>query len=157
LTRSENDQNQILADLLIQPVENTYTVESLASLAAEAGLELLIPTLSPLMKYRNLPSSWDLNVHDPVLRETYERLPDTVRWQIGNLLLNEDSPMLWFYLQRQDSPYPRRSEQEVCDAFLETTWMPSAHRAKSFIRDDTPISSNLRRPFLTPSHVLKPA
>ena len=129
--RSESD----IADLLIQPVENTYTVESLASLAAGAGLELLIPTLSPLMKYRNLPSSWDLNVHDPVLRETYERLPDTVRWHIGNLLLNEDSPMLWFYLQRQDSPYPRRSEQEACDAFLESTWMPARTAQKSFIRD----------------------
>ncbi|HXB21642.1 MAG TPA: class I SAM-dependent methyltransferase [Candidatus Solibacter sp.] len=130
--RSESD----IADLLIQPVEHTYTVESLASLAKAAGLELLIPTVSPLMKYRNLPCSWDLDCDDFPLRETYEKLPDVMRWQMGNLLLNDQSPMLWFYLQRQNSPFPRKSEQEVCDAFMAAAWAPARTLQRNFVRDE---------------------
>jgi SAM-dependent methyltransferase len=129
--RAESD----LADLLIQPVEHTYTVKSLATLAASAGLELLLPVVSPLMKYRGLPDSWDLEIHDDETGKAYESLPDAERWQLANLLLNEDSPMLWFYLQRQDSSWARRSEQEICDAFLDSTWMPAWTMQKSFIRE----------------------
>ena len=130
--RSESD----IADLLIQPVEHTYTVESLASLAKAAGLELLLPAVSPLMKYRGLPCSWDLDGADFPLREIYDNLPDVMRWQMGNLLLNDQSPMLWFYLQRQDSPYPRKSEQEVCDAFMAAAWAPARTFQRNFVRDE---------------------
>jgi SAM-dependent methyltransferase len=129
--RAESD----LADLLIQPVEHTYTVKSLATLAGSAGLELVLPVLSPLMKYRDLPASWDLEIHDGEFRKAYESLPDVERWQIANLLLNEDSPMLWFYLQRHDSSCARRSQQQICDAFLDSTWMPARTMQKSFIRE----------------------
>ena len=125
-----------IADLLIQPVEHTYTVASLATLAAESGLELLLPTLSPLMKYRGLNAAWDLELDDPKMRDEYERMPDVARWHLGNLLLNQDSPMLWFYLQRKDSPYPRRSERDLCDAFLDSRWMLAQTTQRSYIRDE---------------------
>jgi hypothetical protein len=34
----------------------------------------------------------------------------------------EQSPMLWFYLQRKDSGYQRKSEKEMCDDFLNTSF-----------------------------------
>ena len=40
------------------------------------------------------------------------------RWQITNYLLMEQSPMLWFYLQRRDSPRRRRSEQAMAADFM---------------------------------------
>lgn len=106
-----------LADALIQPVEHSYTVESLDRMAGSAGLELLVP----------FPGSgdvgasalnWEMEMGDPELQHAYDALPDVQRWQVTNLLLLEGSPMLWFYLQRRDSPFPRLSIRELCEAFL---------------------------------------
>ena len=44
-----------------------------------------------------------------------------MRWQITNLLAVEKSPSLCFYVQRNDSDAVRKSEQEVCDDFLDTS------------------------------------
>lgn len=129
--RPESD----LADMLIQPVEHNYTVESLTALADGSGLELLLPCISPLMKYRGLPSSWNLEFEDPELRRHYNDLPDVRRWQLANVLLHEQSPSLWFYLQRRDSCYKRKCEQQVCDEFLEAAWMPIQTVQRSYIRD----------------------
>jgi hypothetical protein len=52
----------------------------------------------------------------------YEALPDYDRWQISNLLMVERSPSLFFYVQRNDSRRPRKSEREVCEEFLDTVF-----------------------------------
>lgn len=108
-----------LADTLIQPVEHSYTVESLDHMAGQAGLELLAPCPNPV-DAGDGTLHWELEMGDPGLQRAYDALPDARRWAVTNLLLMEESPMLWFYLQRADSPVPRRTTRELCDGFLDT-------------------------------------
>ena len=128
---SESD----FADLLIQPVEHSYTVESLEMLAGSCDLELVAPCISPYAK--NLATfMWNLNFDDAELREQYDALPDSRRWQVTNLLLNEKSPLLWFYFQRKDSGRRRKSEKQMCDEFLETAFEGTSSTQRSYIRGD---------------------
>ncbi|HET7229032.1 MAG TPA: class I SAM-dependent methyltransferase [Longimicrobium sp.] len=113
-----------LADALIQPVEHGYTVETLEAMAAGAGLELLAPCPSAADAAEG-SVHWEMELGDPGLQRAYDALPDAQRWQVTNLLLLDDSPMLWFYLQRRDSPVPRRTTRELCDAFLATRFSPA--------------------------------
>jgi 2-polyprenyl-3-methyl-5-hydroxy-6-metoxy-1,4-benzoquinol methylase len=128
---SESD----FADLLIQPVEHSYTVESLELLASSCDLELVAPCISPYAK--NLATfMWNLTFDDAELREQYDALPDSRRWQVTNLLLNEKSPLLWFYFQRKDSGRSRKSEKQMCDEFLETVFERTSTTQRSYIRGD---------------------
>lgn len=113
-----------LADSLIQPVEQSYTVESLEAMARSAGLELLAPFPNPF-DAANGTLHWELEMGDAGLQRAYDALPDARRWQVTNLMLQKESPMLWFYLQRADSPFPRRSTRELCDAFLQSRFAPA--------------------------------
>jgi SAM-dependent methyltransferase len=106
-----------LADALIQPVEYSYTVESLEALANGCGLVMLWPCASPFDR-GSCEFSWFLEFTDADLRERYAAIPDSRRWQLLNLLLRERSPMLWFYLQRADSPYARKPERVIDQEFL---------------------------------------
>lgn len=121
-----------LADALIQPVEHSYTVESLDRMARGAGLELLAPYPSPA-DVADGSVHWELEMGDAELQRAYDALPDVQRWQVTNLLLLEGSPMLWFYLQRRDSPLPRRSTRELCEAFLETRFVPARTTRKMYM------------------------
>ena len=113
-----------LADTLVQPVEHSYTVESLERMARGAGLELLAPCPNP--NDADLGTlHWEMEMGDPALQRAYDALPDARRWQVTNLLLMEESPMLWFYLQRLDSPAPRRTTRQLCDEFLESRFAPA--------------------------------
>lgn len=112
-----------IADALIQPVEHSYTVESLAHLAQTCGLELLCPAPNEWDTLAQ-PSDWHMVFPDPGVQEAYERLADVPRWQVTNLLLLEQSPQLWFYLQRTDAPRPRRTAAAVNEAFLDTAFEP---------------------------------
>lgn len=122
-----------IADLLLQPVEHGYTVESLASLADGCGLELLQPCISQLMRYSDLPVLWDIELRDAELCERYEKLPDVLRWYVVNLLLQEQSPPLWFYLQRRDAGCPRKTDHDLCEAFLETRWITAHTTQRSYV------------------------
>ena len=113
-----------MADALIQPLEHSYTVESLERMAAGTGLELLAPFPNALDAARD-NIYWEIDPGDAELRRAYDALPDSRRWQVTNLLALEHSPMLWFYLQRKDSPVPRRSTRELCDAFLDGRYVPA--------------------------------
>jgi SAM-dependent methyltransferase len=95
-----------LADTLIQPVEHSYTVESLAQMAADAGLELLAPCPNAHDAAAGT-LHWEMEMGDAELQRAYDALPDARRWQVTNLMLQDESPMLWFYLQRTDAPRPR--------------------------------------------------
>jgi SAM-dependent methyltransferase len=123
----------VLADTLIVPVENSYTVESFDDLAASRGLEMLVPCYD---MYDNPSTSdaWNLSFSNPVLRDEYDSLPDTSRWQVTNHLLFERSPQLWFYFQRQDSDRPRKDEKQICKEFLETRFQKNSTTQRSFIR-----------------------
>jgi 2-polyprenyl-3-methyl-5-hydroxy-6-metoxy-1,4-benzoquinol methylase len=124
LAEQRNAPDAKLADLLIQPVEHSYTVESLDRMAADAGLELLAPCPNPGDTVRGT-LHWEMEMGDAELQRVYDALPDVRRWQVTNLLLQADSPMLWFYLQRRDAPVPRRSTRELCDAFLDRRYAPA--------------------------------
>lgn len=122
-------------DALLQPVEYSYTVESLAQLAHACGLELAVPCLDVYSKTAG-KLSWNLELHDPALAADYFALPDVRRWQITNLLLGEDSPMLWFYLRRRDAPDPRLGEADVCAGFLDARLRPARTTRTVHVRTD---------------------
>jgi len=111
------------ADGLIQPVEYSYTVESLAQMADQCGLELLCPVPNE-WDVMAQPSDWHLVFGDDELQHRYDALPDVMRWQVSNLLLLERSPQLWFYLHKADSSYPRQSSAEMNALFLDTVFEP---------------------------------
>ena len=136
----------LLADLLIQPVENSYTVESLEDLAARCNLELLYPCYD---MFDTGTISWTMSFRDTELQAAYDALPDYKRWQVTNHLLFERSPQLWFTLQRKDSPHRRKEEKEICETFLQTRFKRAATVQRSFIRqaDDLYKPSDRQLPY----------
>lgn len=120
------------ADALLQPVDYSYTVESLSELAESCGLELLLPTVNLFDKAAKT-LSWNIRFNDPELRERYDSLPDLERWQVANLLLHEKSPMVWFYMQRKDGGRPRKTEGEVCEEFLDRVFIKSNALQRSYV------------------------
>lgn len=123
-----------LADRLIQPVEYSYTVESLDAMASRCGLEILLPCMNSYNKLLK-EYSWNLDFKNRHLQKSYDSLPDMRRWQIANLVLFEKSPMLWFYLQKKGSSQ-RKSEKEVCDEFLDTTFVKTATQQRAYVLQD---------------------
>jgi SAM-dependent methyltransferase len=128
---SESD----FADLLIQPVEHSYTVESLEAMVDCCGLELLLPCISLYAKSL-ATSTWNLEFNEPTLQALYAALPDSRRWQVTNLILHEKSPMLWFYLKRKDSRRKRKSEKQICEDFLDMKFRKNRTRQRCFIRGE---------------------
>jgi SAM-dependent methyltransferase len=123
----------VLADTLIVPVENSYTVESFEDLAVSCGLEMLVPGCD-MYDNPTTTDAWNLSFSNPGLRAEYDSLSDTHRWQVTNHLLFERSPQLWFYFQRQDSGRPRKNEKQICEEFLETRFQKTSTTQRSFIR-----------------------
>jgi SAM-dependent methyltransferase len=124
----------MIADVLLQPLERSYTVESLAELAGGCGLELVAPCPNRFDQAMNR-HSWHVDLGDPELQEVYEALPDGRRWQVSNLLLFEQSPMIWFYLQRRDAGRPPKGERRICDELLGRRLAPMATVQRGFLRD----------------------
>jgi SAM-dependent methyltransferase len=123
------------ADMWLQPVEHSYTVESLKALLTRCDLVLVGPCVNQFDKVR-CAYLWNINFEkDAELARTYESLEDKDRWQITNLFLLEKSPMLWVYAQRSDSPRSRKSEHQLADEFLAMKWARIRSECRSFVRD----------------------
>jgi SAM-dependent methyltransferase len=124
-----------LADALLQPVEYSYTIESFEALSASCGLELVAPCIN---QFDSISGSflWHMEFADPALQNLYDSLPDSLRWQVSNHLLLEQSPMLWFYLQRSDSRRPRKTEKQLYEEFLSKTFAKSSVRKKTYIQTE---------------------
>jgi len=142
-----------IADTLIQPVDHSYTVESLREMSADCGLELLLPCVNAFDRaWKTI--SWDLEFGDEELQRDYDALDDCKRWQVANLLLAEKSPMLWFYFQRKDSGRIRKTERQVCDEFLATKFVRTSERRLSYVLTDDgdyrPAAEALRHPRAEP-------
>src|SRR4029077_5748377 len=120
--RIESDAQ--FADTFLQPVEHSYTVESLQALVEGCGLEILHPQVT-LWDRSWGTYLWNMEIHNTEMRERYEALDDFARWKITNWLLQEKSPMVSFYLQRQDSGRPRKTERDICAGFLRTVFQRS--------------------------------
>jgi SAM-dependent methyltransferase len=123
-----------MADNLLQPVMYSYTVESLEEMARGCGLEIVAPCLNQIDTTLGR-LSWNLRFKDASVRELYEALPDTRRWQVTNLMLLDSSPALWFYLQREDSGRERKSERRLCEEFLDTKFVRASTRQGNYIQD----------------------
>ncbi len=105
------------ADNLMQPVEQSYTVETLAEMVSGCGLELLHFCVDQFSAADDR-IDWNLTFEDPELQAVYDGLDDQVRWHISNCLLLNESPYLWFYVQRADSGRRRKTESELAVEFL---------------------------------------
>lgn len=123
------------ADLFIHPCEHSYTVESLEDLAASCGLEYVAPCISPYGKSVVNAFSWNMEFEDEELQRSYDALPDSRRWQVTNLLLFDKAPLLWFYLRHSDDPTPRKTEQQIVEAFLNTVFVKNRTIQRSFVRN----------------------
>jgi len=124
LRRHQGAPEASLADSLLQPVEQSYTVESLDCMANDCDLEILLPCINRYDRAQQT-FSWNMEFDDALTQEYLDVLPDISRWQVANLLLLDKSPHLWFYLQRSDSGRTRKSEREICEEFLDTTFIRS--------------------------------
>ncbi|MCP3140362.1 amino acid adenylation domain-containing protein [Pyxidicoccus xibeiensis] len=134
ISRHRDWEESDFADLLINPVEHSYTVDSLADLAGGCNLDLVRPCISLYAKYRAESIFWEMSFADADIQRVYDAMPDLDRWRVSNLLMHEKSPMLWFYLRRQDSRLPRKSEQQLNEAFLQTTFERATTMQQSYIR-----------------------
>ncbi len=121
LSDVEHQHDAAIADALINPVEHSYTVHSLAQMADACGLRLAAPCLDVFDQIKDT-YLWEILFDDPKLQQTYDALADLDRWQINNLVRFEKSPMLWFYLQRKDSSRLVPSMREIKNSFLKTVF-----------------------------------
>ena len=148
------------ADLFIHPVEHSYTVESLEDLAESCGMEYVAPCLSLYAKSVSTAFSWNMEFDDSDLQKAYDELPDSRRWQVTNLLMFDKSPLLWFYLRRKDSKAPRMTERQICEEFLNTTFVKNKTTQRSFIRDSDehykPSPGSAPYPLAAPNASVKP-
>jgi SAM-dependent methyltransferase len=135
LDNYKNTHEADLADALLQPVEHSYTVESFNDLVETCDLEILANCINQWDKARN-NLSWNLKFQDKELAEQYEQLPDLTRWKICNLLKLEESPHVWFYVQRTDSDYTVKSEKQICQTFLDTTFKKSSAEFDLYIKSN---------------------
>lgn len=123
------------ADLFIHPCEHSYTVESLEDLAASCGLEYVAPCISNYGKSVVNAFSWNMEFEDEELQRSYDALPDSRRWQVTNLMLFDKAPLLWFYLRHSNDPTPRKTEQQIVEAFLNTIFVKNRTIQRSFVRN----------------------
>jgi SAM-dependent methyltransferase len=123
-----------LADSVIQPVEYSYTIESLANMAEACGLELWQPCPN---EHDQAMSSllWHLNFNDADVQQEFDSLPDLRRWYVANLLLMDRSPMLWFYLHHSGSSRRRPSETEINRRFLDTVFCRVRSSQRCYLKD----------------------
>jgi hypothetical protein len=75
-----------------------------------------------------------MEFEDPEVADLYASLPDVERWKVSNHMMVERSPMLWFYLRRDDAGPRRISEQEMCRQFLERSFVRSNTKKKHYFK-----------------------
>jgi SAM-dependent methyltransferase len=126
-----NSHESHLADALIQPLEYSYTAESLAELTAKCGLSLMLPCYDQFDRVAG--RVWTLGFSSALQRKI-DALPDAVRWQITNLLLLEKSPMLWFYVRHGDGSDDGRFEMRVNEDFLERRFVRASTTLRNHVR-----------------------
>jgi len=120
-----------VADSLLQPVEHSYTVESFFALCEAASMLPITYRVSDWDKSEQR-FGWNLSLSDEAIRDRYHALPDRARWQICNLMMGEQSPMLWFYLQRNDCPWTIPTEAQMDEAFLDRSFVLADVRQRCY-------------------------
>jgi SAM-dependent methyltransferase len=146
--------DMVIADSLMQPVEYSYTVEVLEEMAIKCGLEFILPAPNSFDRGSG-NVTWNLRFSQKEIQTMYDQLPDSLRWQITNLFLCENSPMLWFYL-RKNNLTERKSEQQVCDSFLGTRFQPNSVARRSYVLTKDNKFSQVKSPLRYPGLPAKP-
>ena len=121
LSRFIGEPDARIADSLLQPVEHSYTVESLSACVESCALKILIYHVSEWDK-ADERALWNMQWATPRMQARYDSLADLSRWQLTNLLLFDRSPMLWFYLQKQGSNRAVKTEAQITEEFLDRTF-----------------------------------
>jgi len=121
-----------LADAVIQPVEYSYTVESLAALVAECGLELMLPCYDQFSQASG--ATWNMQFGTTELQKRFDTLPDGVRWQVANLLFLERSPMLWFFVRHRQDASDGHYEASVNQEFLDRKFVRATTNLRNYVR-----------------------
>jgi SAM-dependent methyltransferase len=121
------------ADNLLQPVEHSYTVESLAALLDSCGLTLITPCLTQWSK-ASQNVSWSIDFEDTEIAARYDSLSDLERWELYNHLMAERAQLLWFYASRKESCRKAPSERELCEGFLSHRFAPAATQKRVYLR-----------------------
>ena len=124
-----------VADVLLQPVEHSYTIASLSELAGRCGLRLATYCVNQFDKVSG-HIEWEMGFEEAEVARAYATLPDLDRWQVTNLLRGEASPRLWFYLQRANSPRPCPPARDLTGAFLDTVFEPNVTTAQGYVLGD---------------------
>ncbi|MBV8845190.1 MAG: hypothetical protein JO307_20480 [Bryobacterales bacterium] len=127
-----NTHDSKFADALIQPVELSYTVESLNALVTECGLELVLPCYDQFSKA--MGAVWTMNFSTPEVQEQFEALPDVNRWQVVNLLLLDKSPLLWFFVRHRQESNDGRYEFRVAREFLDRKFARAKTSVRNYVR-----------------------
>lgn len=135
LKSHEDSQEAEMADRLLQPVEHSYTIESLHQLICKCNLEYVTQCVNQWDANGDL-QSWNMKFKSSELQASYDILPDKKRWQISNLLMLNNSPMLWFYFQRKDAGGIKKTEIEICNDFLNTTFCKNSFMVKNYVLDN---------------------
>jgi SAM-dependent methyltransferase len=120
-----------MADALLQPVEYSYTVATLGEMLSNCNLEYMLHTINQF-DINKKTLHWNLPFDPSGLGAKYDHLEDAKRWQITNLLLLNNSPMLWHYIQRKDAT-ASVNEKEVCEAFLNTKFEKHNFSMKNYV------------------------
>jgi SAM-dependent methyltransferase len=81
LAEFENQKDAEMADSLLQPVEYSYTVETLGNLLESCGLEYMTYCVNDFGISENY-ISWNIDFQDEEMRAIYSSLLDAQRWQI---------------------------------------------------------------------------
>lgn len=124
-----------LADMFLQPVLHSYTIETFTRLITSCDLEYLHPCINQFDKAQGR-LTWNMQFNDTEINNQFESLPDIQRWEVSNLLMMERSPMFWFYLQRKDSIHKRKTEKEICLEFLNTEFEKCSSYLKEYLVDN---------------------
>jgi SAM-dependent methyltransferase len=120
-----------LADVLLQPLEHSFTLSSFMDLLQKCGLELVAPCINIFDKTRET-YQWNMEFADASLQARYDRLSDAERWQISNYLMFDKSPMLWFFVRRTGQAGPPKSEKQLAEEFLQREFVPANTKRRIF-------------------------
>jgi len=87
LAAQKDDPEEALADSLLQPVEHSYTVESMGRLLKSAGLEFWLPCLNQF-DVVGQRFDWNLEFDDEMVARHYNALPDADRLVYNQLIID---------------------------------------------------------------------
>jgi 2-polyprenyl-3-methyl-5-hydroxy-6-metoxy-1,4-benzoquinol methylase len=125
-----------LADVLLQPIEHSFTLSSFLELLQQCGLEIVAPCINIFDKARDT-YFWNMEFSDATLQDHHDELSDVDRWQLANYLLFDKSPMLWFYVKRSGQAQSRKSEKQMAQEFLDRKFVATAAKRRLYYLQET--------------------